>query len=62
MERFVFPPPRHYAIIAITFDCGCLKQGSTCLYLILNLINKEWVFCHITIGLFEALNMFKDVK
>ncbi len=62
MERYVFPPLGHYAIIAITFDLWMFKTRFNMFALILNFINKEWVFCYITIGLFEALNMFKDTK
>jgi hypothetical protein len=62
MERYVFPHLGHYAITAITFDLQMFKTRFNMFVLILNLINKEWVFCYITIGLFEALNMFKDAK
>jgi hypothetical protein len=62
MERYVSPPLGCYAIIAITFDLWMFKTRFDMFALILNFINKEWVFFYITIGLFEVLNMFKDAK
>jgi len=62
MKRYVFPLLGRYVITTITFDLWMFKTRFHIFVLILNFINKEWVFCYITVGLFESLNMFKDAK
>jgi hypothetical protein len=62
MERYLFRLLGCYAISAITFDLWMFMTRLDMFVLILNITNKEWVFCYITIGLFEVLNMFKDAK
>jgi hypothetical protein len=54
MERYVLLAFGDYAIVAITIDLWMSKIGFDIFTLVMNFINKEWVICHIIIGLFNA--------
>jgi hypothetical protein len=40
-----------------SFDLWMSKFGHDTFALVINFINSQWVPCHVTIGLFEAINM-----
>jgi hypothetical protein len=50
-----------YAIATITFDLWKFRIRFDIFSLIVNFINKEWIPCHITIGLFETLDIWRVV-
>jgi hypothetical protein len=45
-------------IMSTTFDLWMLRSGYETFPLIINLINLSWIPCHITIGVFEACDIF----
>jgi hypothetical protein len=44
------------AIITCSFDLWMSKFVSRFFSLVINLIDKEWVFCYVTMALFEDQN------
>jgi len=45
-------------ITIASFDLWMSKFGHDTFVLMINFINSLWVHCHVTMGLFEATNVF----
>ncbi len=56
MEMYVLLAITKCAIITCSFDLWMSKFVSRFFSLVINLIDKEWVFCYVTMALFEDQN------
>jgi hypothetical protein len=57
MECYVFLVIAICSSMSITFDLGMFHVGIDTFALVVNFINDFWVFRHVTIKLFEELNI-----
>jgi hypothetical protein len=56
MDCYVFPTLAQCDIVIVTFDLWMSRTSFDTFALVVNFLNWEWVPCHVTIGLFEALD------
>ncbi len=60
IKRYVFYVLGNCSIVAITFDLFWMCRTRFDIFaLIMNFINKIWVFCHIIVGLFEVHKLLR---
>jgi len=58
MEMHVLSTIAKCAMTIATFDFWMSKIGFATFAFVINFIDGDWVFCHVTIGRFEVLNTF----
>ncbi len=57
MDRYIPPPLAQCNTTIVTFDLWMSWMSFDTFALVMNFLNLEWVPCHVTIGLFEALDI-----
>jgi hypothetical protein len=57
MDRYVFPTLAQCDTAIVTFDLWMSQMSFDIFALVVNFLNREWVPCHVTIGLFKAPNI-----
>lgn len=60
MERYVWPLLDTCDTASITFDLWMSRVGFDTFTLVVNFISRDWKPCHVTIGLFEAMDTRGD--
>ncbi len=58
MERYVIMTLDSCVTTTTSFDLWVSKSGHDTVTLVINFIISQWVACHVTMRLFEAINMF----
>jgi len=56
MDHYVFPILAQCDTTTVTFHLWMLRMGFDTFALVVNFLSREWVPCHVVIGLFKAPN------
>jgi len=59
MEQYVILALDSYVTTIASFDLWMFRSKHDTFVLVINFINSLWVPCHVIVGLFEAIDMFR---
>ncbi len=57
MDKYVLPTLDSCVPVTTSFDLQISRFGHNTFILVINFINSLWVPCHVTMGLFEVIDM-----